>query len=308
MRKKVTIVGAGATGGTMAQILQAKGICDIVLIDITEGLPQGKALDLAHAGPIVGSDVSVSGTNNWDDTAGSDVVVITSGVPRKPGMSREDLVNTNAGIVTGVAQQALKLSPNAYIIIFANPMDAMCQITKQATGLPRNRLVGQGGMLDTTRYRTFVASDLGVSVKDVQCYVLGGHTDVTMVPIVSTAQVGGVPLRQLLPQERIDALIDRTRKGGTEVVGLLGTSAWYAPAWATVEMVEAILLDRKRILPCSVHLEGEYGIRDAFVGVMAQLGAGGVEKVVEVQLEPAEVEGLRKAAEAVRELAGLVKV
>lgn len=307
MRKKVTIVGAGATGGTMAQILMEKGICDIVLIDIIEGLPQGKALDLAHAGPIVGSDVRVVGTNNWDDTAGSDVVVITSGVPRKPGMGREDLVNTNAGIVTGVAQQALKHSPNAYIIIFANPMDAMCQITKQATGLPRNRLVGQGGMLDSTRYRTFVAWELGVSVKDVQCYVLGGHTDVTMVPIVSTAAVGGVPLRQLLSQERIDALIDRTRKGGTEVVGLLGTSAWYAPAWATVEMVEAILLDRKRILPCAVHLEGEYGIREAYVGVMAQLGAGGVEKVVEVQLEPAEVEGLRKAAEAVRELAGLVK-
>jgi len=307
MRKKVTIVGAGATGGTMAQILMEKGICDIVLIDIVEGLPQGKALDLAHAGPIVGSDIRVVGTNNWDDTAGSDVVVITSGVPRKPGMSREDLVNTNAGIVTGVAQQAIKVSPNAYVVIFANPMDAMCQITKQATGLPRNRLVGQGGMLDSTRYRTFIAWELGVSVKDVQCYVLGGHTDVTMVPIVSTAAVGGIPLRQLLSQERIDALIDRTRKGGTEVVGLLGTSAWYAPAWATVEMVEAILLDRKRILPCAVHLEGEYGIRDAFVGVMAQLGAGGVEKVVELQLEPAEVEGLRKAAEAVRELAGLVK-
>jgi malate dehydrogenase len=307
MRKKVTIVGAGATGGTMAQILQQKGICDIVLIDIIEGLPQGKALDLAHAGPIVGSDVCVAGTNNWDDTAGSDIVVITSGVPRKPGMSREDLVNTNAGIVTGVAQQALKVSPNAYVVIFANPMDAMCQITRQATGLPRNRLVGQGGMLDTTRFRTFVAWELGTSVKDVQCYVLGGHTDVTMVPIVSTAAVGGVPLRQLLPQERIDALVDRTRKGGTEVVGLLGTSAWYAPAWATVEMVEAILLDRKRILPCAVHLEGEYGIRDAYVGVMAQLGAGGVEKVVELKLEPAEVDGLRKAADAVRELAGLVK-
>jgi malate dehydrogenase len=307
VRKKVTIVGAGATGGTMAQILIEKAICDIVLIDIIEGLPQGKALDLAHAAPIVGSDVHITGTNNWDDTAASDIVVITSGVPRKPGMSREDLVNTNAGIVTGVAQQALKNSPNAIIIIFANPMDAMCQITRQATGLPRNRLVGQGGMLDTTRYRCFVASELGVSVKDVQCYVLGGHTDVTMVPIVSTAEVGGVPLRQLLSQERIDALIDRTRKGGTEVVGLLGTSAWYAPAWATVEMVEAILLDRKRILPCAVHLEGEYGIRDAFVGVMAQLGAGGVEKVVELQLEPAEVDGLRKAAEAVRDLAGLVK-
>jgi malate dehydrogenase len=307
VHKKVTIAGAGATGGTMAQILLEKGICDIVLVDVVEGLPQGKALDLAHAAPIVGADVRVTGTNAWDETADSDIVVITSGVPRKPGMSREDLVNTNAGIVTGVAKQAIKHSPNAYVIVFANPMDAMCQITKQVTGLPRNRLVGQGGMLDTTRYRTFIAWELGVSVKDVQCYVLGGHTDVTMVPIVSTAQVGGIPLRQLLPQERIDALIDRTRKGGTEVVGLLGTSAWYAPAWATVEMVESILLDRKRILPCSVCLEGEYGIRGAFVGVMAQLGAGGVEKVIEVKLEPAEVEGLRKAAEAVRELSGLVK-
>ena len=308
MRKKVTIVGAGATGGTMAQILLEKGICDIVLVDVVEGLPQGKALDLAHAAPILGSDVRVTGTNTWDETADSDIVVITSGVPRKPGMSREDLVNTNAGIVTGVAQQAIKHSPTADVIIFANPMDAMCQITKKATGLPRNRLVGQGGMLDTTRYRAFVARELGASVKDVQCYVLGGHTDVTMVPIVSTAQVAGIPLRQLLPQERIDALIDRTRKGGTEVVGLLGTSAWYAPACATVEMVDAILLDRKRILPCAVHLEGEYGIRGAFVGVMAQLGAGGVEKVIEAQLEPAEIEGLRKAAEAVRELAGLAKV
>jgi len=307
MRRKVTIAGAGATGGAMAQILVEKGICDIALVDIIEGLPQGKALDLAHAAAVIGSDARVIGSNAWEDTAGSDVVVITSGVPRKPGMSREDLVNTNANIVSGVAQQALKHSPNAYVILFANPMDAMCQITKKATGLPRNRLVGQGGMLDTSRYRCFVARELGVSVKDVQCYVLGGHTDVTMVPIVSNAQVGGIPLRQLLSQERIDALVDRTRKGGTEVVGLLGTSAWFAPAWATIEMVEAILLDRKRILPCAVYLEGEYGIRDAYVGVMAQLGAGGVEKVIEVQLEPAEMEGLRKAADAVKELAGIVQ-
>ncbi len=307
MRKKVTIVGAGATGGSMVQILQEKGYCDIVLVDIIEGLPQGKALDLAHAGPLVGSDARIIGPNAWKDTAGSDVVVITSGVPRRPGMSREDLVNTNAGIVRDVAQAAIKHSPDAIIVQFANPMDAMCHIAKQATKLPRNRLVGQGGMLDSTRYRTFLAWELGASVKDVDAYVLGGHTDATMVPIVSHAFVGGAPLRQLLPKERIDATVERTRKAGTEIVGLLGTSAWYSPAWGTIEMVESILLDRKRILPCSVYLEGEYGISGSFVGVLAQLGAGGVEKVIEVELEPDELAGLKKAADAVLELVGLVK-
>ena len=307
MRKKVTIVGAGATGGSMVQILQEKGYCDIVLLDIIEGLPQGKALDLAHAGPLVGSDARIIGTNDWKDTAGSDVVVITSGVPRKPGMSREDLVNINAGIVRDVAQAAIKHSPDTIVVQFANPMDAMCHVAKQATNLPRNRLVGQGGMLDSTRYRTFLAWELGASVKDIDAYVLGGHTDVTMVPIVSHAYIGGIPLRQLLPKERIDAVVDRTRKAGTEIVGLLGTSAWYSPGWGTIEMVESILLDRKRILPCSVYLEGEYGIRGSFVGVLCQLGAGGVEKVIEVDLEPDEVAGLKKAADAVLELVGLVK-
>jgi len=308
MRPKVTIVGAGATGGSMVQILQEKGYCDIVLLDIIEGFPQGKALDLAHAGPLVGSDARIIGTNDWKDSAGSDVVVITSGVPRKPGMSREDLVNTNAGIVRDVAQNVVKHSPDTVIVEFANPMDAMTYVAKQATKLPRSRIVGQGGMLDSTRFRTFLAWELGASVKDVNAYVLGGHTDVTMVPIVSHASVGGVPLRQLLSKERIEAIVDRTRKGGTEIVGLLGTSAWYSPAWATVEMVDSILLDRKRILPCSVWLEGEYGIRDTMVGVLAQLGAGGVEKVIEVELEPEELAGLKKAADAVLELVGLVKV
>ncbi len=308
MRPKVTVVGAGATGGSMVQILQEKGYCDIVLLDIIEGFPQGKALDLAHAGPLVGSDARITGTNDWKDTAGSDVVVITSGVPRKPGMSREDLVNTNAGIVRDVAQNAVKHSPDTIIVEFANPMDAMTYVAKQATKLPRSRIVGQGGMLDSTRFRTFLAWELGASVKDVDAYVLGGHTDATMVPIVSHASVGGVPLRQLLSKERIEAIVERTRKGGTEIVGLLGTSAWYSPAWATVEMVESILLDRKRILPCSVWLEGEYGIRDSMVGVLAQLGGGGVEKVIEVELEPEELEGLKKAADAVLELVGLVKV
>jgi malate dehydrogenase len=307
MRKKVTIVGAGATGGSMAQILQEKGYCDIVLMDVIEGLPQGKALDLAHAGPLVGSDARIIGTNDWKDTAGSEVVVITSGSPRKPGMSREDLVNINANIVRDVAQKAVQHSPNTIIVEFANPMDAMCHVAKQATNLPRNRLAGQGGMLDSIRFRTFLAWELGVSVKDVDAYVLGGHTDATMVPIVSHAFVGGVPLRQLLPKERIDAIVDRTRKAGTEIVGLLGTSAWYSPAWGTIEMVDSILLDRKRILPCAVWLEGEYGIRNSFVGVLAQLGAGGVEKVIQVELEPDELAGLKKAADAVLELVGLVK-
>jgi malate dehydrogenase len=307
MRKKVTIVGAGATGGSMVEILQAKGYCDIVLVDIIEGLPQGKALDQAHAGPLVGSDARIIGTNDWKDTAGSDVVVITSGLPRKPGMSREDLVNKNAGIVRDVAKKAIQHSPDTIIVEFANPMDAMCHVAKQATNLPRNRIIGQGGMLDSTRFRTFLGWEVGASVKDVDAYVLGGHTDATMVPIVSHAFIGGIPLRQLVPKERIDAIVDRTRKAGTEIVGLLGTSAWYSPAWGTVEMVESILLDRKRILPCSIFLEGEYGIKGSFVGVLAQLGAGGLEKVIEVELEPDELAGLKKAADAVLELVGLIK-
>jgi malate dehydrogenase len=307
MRKKVTIVGAGATGGSMVEILQAKGYADIVLLDIIEGLPQGKALDQAHAGPLVGSDARIIGTNDWKDTAGSDVVVITSGLPRRPGMSREDLVNKNANIVRDVATKAVKHSPDTIIIEFANPMDAMCHVAKEASKLPRNRIIGQGGMLDSTRYRTFLAWELNASVKDVDAYVLGGHTDATMVPIVSHAFVGGVPLRQLLPKERIDAIVERTRKAGTEIVGLLGTSAWYSPAWGTIEMVESILLDRKRILPCSIFLDGEYGIKGSFVGVLAQLGAGGLEKVIEVELEPDEVAGLKKAADAVLELVGLIE-
>jgi malate dehydrogenase len=308
MRKKVTIVGAGATGGSMVQVLQLKGYCDVVLLDVVEGLPQGKALDLAQAGPYVGSDARIIGSNDWKDTAGSDVIVITSGVPRKPGMSREDLVNTNAGIVMDVAKNAVKHSPDTTIIEFANPMDAMTSAAKKVTNLPRNRIIGQGGMLDSARFRTFLAMELGASFKDVDAYVLGGHTDASMVPIVSHALVGGVPVRQLLSQERIDAVVDRTRKGGTEIVGLMGTSAWYAPAWATIEMVDSILLDRKRTLPCSVYLEGEYGIKDSFVGVLAQLGAGGAEKVIEVDLEPEELAALKKAAEAVKEVASLVKV
>ena len=292
----------------MVEILQAKGYCDIVVVDIIEGLPQGKALDQSHAGPLVGSDARIIGTNDWKDTAGSDVVVITSGSPRKPGMSREDLVNINANIVRDVAAKAVQHSPDTIIVEFANPMAAMCHVAKEASKLPRNRIIGQGGMLDSTRYRTFLAWEVGASVKDVDAYVLGGHTDVTMVPIVSHAYVGGIPLRQLLPKDRIDAVVERTRKAGTEIVGLLGTSAWYSPAWGTIEMVESILLDRKRVLPCSVYLEGEYGIQGAYVGVMARLGARGVEKVLQVKLDPEEVEGLKKAAASVQELASIAKV
>ena len=308
MRRKVTIVGAGATGGAMAQLLVEKGYCDTVLVDGIEGMPQGKALDLAQGAALLGSDVRVVGSNGWEETAGSDVVVITSGVARKPGMSREDLVNTNAGIVREVAQKALRFSPDAFLIQFSNPMDPLCHVAKDVTGLPRGRIVGQGGMLDSARYRAFIAQELGVSVKDVHAYVLGGHTDVTMVPVVSTATVGGIPLGHLLSAERLQAVVERTRRGGTEIVNLMKTSAWFAPAVATVEMVEAVLRDRKRVLPCSVYLEGEYGIRGAFVGVLAQLGAGGMERVLEVPLAAEEVQGLRRAAEAVKELVGLVRV
>ncbi len=308
MRRKVTVVGAGMTGGTIAQRLAETGYIDVTLIDIIEGLPQGKALDLAEAAPVVGYDARLVGTQAWEDTADSDVVIITSGVPRKPGMTREELLNINAGIVREVAQKAVQHSPQAILIVFANPMDAMCHVTKEATGLPRQRVIGQGGMLDTARYRTFIAWELGVSVEDVHAFVLGGHTDATMVPIVSTAMVGGAPLTSLLPKERIEALAERTRKGGTEVVSLLKTgSAFYAPAAATVEMVESILLDKKRVLPCCAYLEGEYGLRDAFVGVPVKLGAKGMEAILEAPLAPEELEGLRKAAAAVKELVGLIQ-
>ncbi len=302
-RKKVTIAGAGNTGASMAQLLALKNIADIVLVDIIEGLPQGKALDLTEAGNISGHDVSITGTNDWADTAGSDVVVITSGVPRKPGMTREDLLATNARIVRGVAEQAFRNSPNAVFIVFANPMDVMCHVMLRTTGLDRARVIGQGGMLDSARYRAFIAMELGASVRDVQAWVLGGHTEATMVPLLSNAMVGGVPLTQLVPPERRQALVTRAKNGGKEIVDLLKTgSAFYAPAAATISMVEAVLLDQQRVLPCAVHLEGEYGVRGAYVGVMAVLGAGGVQKVIEQPLAPDELEEMRKAGAAVHEL------
>jgi len=308
MRAKVTIVGAGMTGGTMAQRLAETGYIDVVLQDIIEGLPQGKALDLAESAPHIGFNGRVTGSNSWDDTAASDVVIITSGVPRKPGMTREELLNINAGIVSDVAQNAAKASPDAVFIIFANPMDVMCHVALEASGLAKARVVGQGGMLDSARYRTFIAWETGASVQDVHAQVLGGHTEATMVPIVSTAHVGGVPLTTLLSKEKIEAVVQRAKNGGAEIVSLLKTgSAFYAPAAATAEMVEAVLLDKKRILPCATLADGQYDIRDAYVGLPVKLGAGGIEAAYEPPLWDSEVEGIRKAAESTRELVGLIQ-
>jgi malate dehydrogenase len=309
MRRKVTVVGAGMTGGTMAQRLAETGYIDVVLHDIIEGMPQGKALDLAESAPVAGFNARVTGTNDWKDTAGSDVVVITSGVPRKPGMTREELLSINAGIIRDVSDAAVKHSPDAILVIFANPMDAMCHVTMQTTKLPRERIIGQGGMLDSARYRTFIAWETGASVQDVHAFVYGGHTEATMVPIVSNAMVGGVPLTTLLPRKKIEAVVQRAKNGGAEVVSLLKTgSAFYAPAAATVEMVESILLDKKRVLPCCVHLQGEYGIQDAFVGVPVKLGAAGIEAVLEPPLSDDELAGLRAAGDAVKELVGLIEI
>ena len=307
-RKKVTIWGAGATGATMAQRLVEKNIADVVMVDVIPDMPQGKALDIAESAPVLGFEASITGTNDPADSAGSDVVVITSGVARKPGMTREDLLNTNAGIVRDVVGQAVKHSPEAVLIIFANPMDVMCHIALQVSGLPRERVVGQGGMLDTARYRTFIAEATGASVRDVQAWVLGGHTEATMVPLTSNAMVGGVPLTTLLPQDQVQALAQRARNGGAEIVALLKTgSAFYAPSAATIAMVEAVVLDQKRVLPLAAYLQGEYGIEDAYVGVMAELGASGIGRILQPALSDEEMAGLRSAADAVKELVGLIQ-
>ncbi len=307
-RKKVTIWGAGMTGATMAQRLVEKNICDVTMIDIIADMPQGKALDIMESAPVLGFETVLTGTNNAEDTAGSDVVVITSGVPRKPGMTREDLLNTNAGIVRGVVADAVKYSPNAVLLIFANPMDVMCHIALTASGFPRERVIGQGGMLDTARYRTFIAMETGASVRDVNAWVLGGHTEATMVPLVSNATVGGVPLTNLVSQERAEALAQRARNGGAEIVALLKSgSAYYAPSAATIAMVEAVVLDQKRVIPAAAYLQGEYGITDAYVGVMIRLGAGGIEQIIETPLSEGEQAGMLKAAGAVKELVGLIQ-
>lgn len=303
MRKKVTIVGAGNTGAATAQVLSTRGNADVVLMDIVDGLPQGRALDIAQGAPWTHSSISVRGTNDWADTANSDVIVVTSGVPRKPGMTREDLLGTNAGIVRSVIGNAVEQSPDTVFVILANPMDAMCHVALEASGFDRNRVVGQGGMLDTGRYRTFIAMESGASVKDVSAWVLGGHTEATMVPITSNATVGGVPLVQLIGEERTKAVAERAKGGGAEIVGLIKTgSSVFAPAAALVEMIEAILLDEGRLIPCCAMLDGEYGISDAYVGVPVRLGAGGIQEVYEIPLADDELAAMREAGDAVKEL------
>ena len=302
MRSKVTIVGAGNVGATTAQRIFDKGYADVVLVDIVEGLPQGKALDMLEAGPVVGSDATVLGTNGYEETAGSDIVVITSGIARRPGMSRDDLLLTNMKIVTSVVKEVVKHSPDCILLPVTNPLDAMAQRTFQVSGFPKSRVVGMAGVLDTARFRTFLAEELAVSVESISAYVLGGHGD-TMVPVVGSTTVGGRPVADLLPQERLEAIVQRTRDGGAEIVGLLKTgSAYYAPSASISQMVESILLDKKQVLPCTTYLEGEYGIDGIFVGVPVKLGASGIEEVIEFDLTPDELAALRRSADAVREL------
>jgi len=308
MRKKVTVIGAGNVGATCAQRIAEKGYADVVLVDIIEGLPQGKALDILQSGPVLGFDSKITGTNGYAETAKSDVVVITSGIARKPGMSRDDLILTNMKIVKEVTENVAKYSPRCFIIVVTNPLDAMTQLAMHVSKFPRNRIMGQSGVLDSSRFRTFIATELGVSVEDVNACVLGGHGD-TMVPLPRLTTVGGIPITQLLTKAKIDAIVDRTVKGGAEIVALLKTgSAYYAPSAATVQMVEAILFDKKKILPCSVYLNGEYGIKGAFVGVPAKLGARGVEKIIKLKLSKEESAALHKSADAVMELVKVMKI
>ncbi|HLF76852.1 MAG TPA: malate dehydrogenase [Dehalococcoidia bacterium] len=309
-RKKVTIVGGGQTGGIMAYRLAEKNICDIVIKDVAEyAQHHGKALDIMQGGPFGNFESKVTATDDWDATAGSDVVVITSGAPRKPGMTREDLLKGNAEVVGEyAAKNAARLSPNAVIIVFANPMDVMCHAALNATGLPRERIIGQGGMLDSSRFRTFIAMELGVAPRDVHAFVLGGHTDATMVPIVSQARVGGMPLESLISKERIDAIVKRTMNGGAELVELYKTgSAFLGPSVGTMAMVESIIMDQKRLMPCAVLLKGEYGINDTFCGTMIKLGSGGAEQIYEVPVSPEEKEKIVAAAKGTAELAAIIK-
>jgi malate dehydrogenase len=305
-RKKVTVIGAGNVGATTAQRIAEAGLADVVLVDIVEGLPQGKGLDLAEAAPVVVHDAHITGTNDYADTARSDIVVVTSGLARQPGMSRDDLLTKNAGIVRAVVQQAAKASPDAIIIVVTNPLDAMCHVAMEASGFPRERVIGMAGVLDSARFRTFIAQELGVSVEDTHAFVLGGHGD-TMVPLSRYSTVAGVPITELLPAERVRALEERTANGGAEVVALLKTgSAFYAPAAGVFEMVESILLDRKRVLPCAVMLRGEFGVDGLFVGVPVILGAAGMERVFEIELTADERSAFERSAEAVRELVAVL--
>jgi malate dehydrogenase len=307
MKSKVTVVGAGNVGATAAQRLAEKELADVVLIDIIEGVPQGKSLDLAQAAPIEKHDAHLTGANTYEASAGSDIVIITAGIPRKPGMSRDDLLNTNRGIIRDVTKQITKHSPEAILIIVSNPLDAMCHVAMDESGFPKKRVVGMAGVLDSARFRAFIAAELQVSVENVHALVLGGHGD-TMVPLPRFSTVAGIPITELMTPERIDALVNRTRNGGAEIVGLLKTgSAYYAPASGAVEMAEAILKDKNKILPCAAYLEGEYGISDLFVGVPVKLGRNGVEEILELKLLPDETEALNKSAAAVKELVEAMK-
>jgi malate dehydrogenase len=301
----VTVVGAGNVGATAAQEIARRDYADVVLVDIKEGLPQGKALDIDQAAPVLGYEPSVVGTNGYDETDGSDVVVITAGVPRTGDMSRDDLVTINEGIVGSVTREVVEHSPDAILIIVSNPLDAMCHVAKNVSGRPRERVFGMAGILDTARFRTFIAMETGASAKDITATVLGGHGD-QMVPVVSATTVGGVPLTKLVSTERIDAMVERTRKGGGELVKLLGTSAWYAPGAAAAQMVDAVLLDQKRVLPCTALLQGEYGIDDLYMGVPVKLGSGGVEEIVELDLTDGERAALEESAVAVREVVAVL--
>lgn len=307
MRKKVTVVGAGNVGANCALRIADKELADVVLVDIMEGIPQGKALDLLQSGPVEGYDVLVTGANDYEPTANSDIVVITAGFPRKPGMSRDDLLVANYEVVKTATEQAVKYSPNSILVVVTNPLDAMCQVAYWVSKFSKNRVVGMAGVLDTARFRTFIARELDVSVENVTGVVMGGHGD-TMVPLVRLSNVAGIPLTELLPKETLDKLVDRARNGGAEIVKYLKTgSAYYAPSSAAVEMVESILKDKKKVLPCAAYLEGEYGIQGLFVGVPVKLGSNGIEKIFEIQLSAEEKGMLAKSAAAVQELVDVIK-
>jgi malate dehydrogenase len=306
--KKITVVGAGHVGATCAQLLAMKELAqEVILVDIAEGIPQGKGLDQWESAPIEGFDTRVSGSNEYESSEGADIFIVTAGIARKPGMSRDDLLKTNAGVITSVSKEIKRVAPKSIIIMVTNPLDVMAQVAMEATAFPRERVIGMAGVLDTARYRSFIALELDVSIEDIQALVLGGHGD-TMVPLASYTSVSGIPLSQLLPQDRIDALVERTRKGGGEIVAYLKTgSAYYAPAAAAVQMAEAIVKDKRRILPCAAWLEGEYGMSGLFLGVPCLLGESGLEKIIEVELDESEKAALEASAEAVRSTVAALK-